>query len=271
MSFLDKISPDQVRAHPFPHVVAENVLELDLCEQLIAQFPVDQIVSQWPATTTKNYLNVGQSQRNSLVTPLWKRTLLELVQPDIWHNLVRIFGDSLLREYPDFEKRYGALGGFRIGNRREDDFSNKDVLLDSLALIHTPASGAPEIERPPHLKGFETVFLAYVFLRPDDDDSEGADFDFYSIKPGKPIVLGPRLSARPEQLKVETRVPYRKNTLVIFLNTARSFQGVTARSASKRPYMVLHFTAHLPSHLYNRRSTLGTRISYRWRRLMGRH
>lgn len=272
MSFLEKISADQVRAHPFPHVVAENVLDPDLCDQLIAQFPRQEIITggQSPATTTKYYLHVGDSERDSRVSPLWKQTLVDLVQPDVWHDLVRIFGDSLLREYPDFEKRYGALAGLRIGNRRADDYSDKDVLLDSKALIHTPASEAPEFERLPHLKHFTTVFLAYLFLRPNDDNSEGADFDFYSIKPGKPILLGRRKSASPGQLKLETRVPYRKNTLVMFLNTPRSFQGVTARSSSPTPYMSLHFTAHVGSRLYYHRSDFRTRIGFKWRRLIKR-
>ena len=270
MSFLEKISPDQVREHPFPHVVMENVLDQVLCDQLVAQFPVQQIISQWPAATTKYYLNVGQSERDSQVSPLWKRELLDLVQPEVWRNLVRIFGDSLLREYPDFEERYGALSGFRVGNRREEDFSNKDVLLDSKAVIHTPASGAPEIERPPHLKRFSTVFLAYVLLRAHDDNSKGADFDFYSIAPGKRIRLGPRRTMRPERLKLEMQVPYRNNTLVMFLNTPRSFQGVAARSSSTRPYMALHFTAHLPSHLYKHRSSVGARVSVKWNRLVKR-
>lgn len=264
MSFLENISPDQVRAHPFPHVVVENVIDQELCDQLIAQFPQQEIIAgtQRHAKTTKYYLNAEQSQRDSRVTPLWKQTLLDLVQPNVWHSLVRIFGDSLLREYPDFEGRYGALSGFRIGNRRQEDFSNKDVLLDSKALIHTPVFDSSEIERLPHLKDFRTVFLAYLFLRPDDDKSEGADFDFYSVRPGKPILLGPRQTAKPVQLKLETRVPYRKNTLVMFLNTPRSFQGVTARSASVKPYVALHFTAHLPSRLYNPRSSVAKRLSY---------
>jgi hypothetical protein len=203
---------------------------------------------------------------------------------------MRIFGDSLRREYPDFEARYGNPDAFRIGNRRYNDFEDRDVLLDSKVLIHTPSAGEPEIERLPHLKFFSTVFLAYIFLRPDDDAAEGAEFEFYSMKDGAQMLLGPRHVAQKEELKLETRIPYRKNTLVMFLNTSRSFQAVAARSASRRPYMSLHFTAHLRSFLYNReflpgarvdatptelmypphRPTIRDRIEYRWRRATGR-
>lgn len=292
MSFLDRISSSQVRAHPFPHILVEDALPPALCDQLIAQFPSQEVISlgRRPTQTTKFYYHIRQANEDWRISPLWKKTLRELVQPDIWHHFMRIFGDSLLREYPDFEERYGNPVAFRVGNRRYDDFGDNDVLLDSKTLIHTPSAGEPEIERLPHLKFFSTVFLAYLFLRPDDDLAHGAEFDFYSIKDGERILLGPRHVAQPNQLTPETRIPYRKNTLVIFLNTARSFQAVAARSASNKPYMALHFTAHLRHFLYQHdflpgarmdampaelmyppyRPTVRDRVVYRWRRATGR-
>jgi len=224
------------------------------------------------------------------ISPLWRQTLLDCVRPDIWRHFIRIFGDCLRHEYPDFSARYGDPGTMRTGVRLRDDFTDVDVLLDSKMLLHTSATERSEIERLPHLKLFSTIFLAYLFLRPDGDRSDGADFEFYSAKPGERILLGDRQGVRPEQLKLEAMAPYRKNTLVLFMNTARSYQGVTARSPSAYPYMALHFTAHLRSPLYDHefrpgavpdatpvelmypphRRTLRERVSYGVRRVTGR-
>lgn len=292
MPLLDRLTPYQVRSDPFPHIVVEDALDPALCDRLSREFPPMDLVTggKRPVSTKKFYIHVARGFTDPQVSAIWRTALAEYVRPAVWTNVVRLFGDSLLREYPDFEQRFGSLNTLRTGVRRIDDFSSCEVLLDSKGVIHTPASHEPEIERLPHLKFFGTVFLAYLFLRPDEDRSEGAEFEFYSVKPGHRILLGARHTAAPENLNLELRVPYKKNTLVMFLNTPRSFQSVAARSASKFPYMALHFTGHLRSFLYDHeflpgcgadatppdlmypvhRPTLGDRISYRLRRIVGR-
>jgi len=292
MNVLDTISPDQVRRDPFPHVVVENALDPEFCNTLIRQFPPLDLITQgerWSGTRKYNF-HLVQAHRSRRVSRLWKETMADYVSSSVWRNYVRIFGDCLMQEYPTFELRFGPMREMRVGIRNIDDFSTCDVLLDSKIVVHTPSTAAAEIERLPHLKLFRTVVDGYIFLRPDEDEAEGADFDLCAIKPGHSPKLGARHTILPDQLDVARRVSYRKNTLVMFINTPRSVTAVTARPATKIPYMAFHFTAHLRESLFEHdfaagcgpdstpvelmypphRPTLRERFAYRFRRATGR-
>jgi hypothetical protein len=252
MSLLSNITPDRVIAEPFPHVVVENALEPELCRRLIREFPPAESFTRGKSyrSNHKIYRRGVELLRDWSLSGAWREIVAEHLEPPLWHDLVRLFRPHLLREYPDFERRFGLMDSLRVGSWGCHDFTAHDLLLDSKLLIHTPVVGAAAVERNPHFKRFSSLFLGYLYLRPDADDSAGGDHAFYSLRPGADLVLDKRQTLDPAVVSLEKLIPYRQNTFVCFMNTPRSIQNNTPRSAAALPMMGHHFTAYVPDYLF---------------------
>jgi hypothetical protein len=252
MSILSTITPEQVVAEPFPHVAVESALDPRLCEQLVREFPAAETFTRGRdyGSNHKIYRRGVALLQDRGVSEALRKIVHDHLQPALWQDLVRLFRPHLLSEYPDFERRFGRVEDFRVGSWGRHDFSDRDLLLDSKLLIHTPVAGGAAAERDPHFKRFSSLFFGYLYLRPDDDDSTGGDQAFYSLKPGAELILDRRQTLDPALVKVEKVIPYRRNTFVCFMNTPRTIQTCTPRSATSVPLMVHHFTAYLPDALF---------------------
>jgi hypothetical protein len=252
MYILRDLIPEQVVTDPFPHLVMEQALDDSLCRQLVHEFPpLEEFTRGRPYRSNQKFLYRGsQALRDPSLSATMKRFFQEYQQPCVWDDLIRLFRPHMLAEYPDFERRFGALDRMRIGVRDVDDFSKCDVLLDSKLVLHTPVTGQPSVERGPHIKIRRTLFLGYLYLRPDHDDSLGADHVFYSIKPGGELLFDRTQATDPDLLQAEKIYPYRRNIFVLFMNSPRSVQGLTMRSVTDVPWMSFHFTAHVRAPLF---------------------
>lgn len=251
-SLLAGISPDQVVESPFPHVVVENAMDAELCSRLIAEFPALELFTggkSYPSNK-KIYYTGARALKEGTLSKTWTDVVAAYIAPSHWNEIARIFQKQIDREYPDFRNKFGAPETLKVGVRDIDQFSEMDVLLDCKALIHTPVIGPASRERDPHLKNFRTMFVWYHYLRSDDDHSEGGDHAFYRLKSGTEFVLGRRQAIEPDLLDVAKTIPYRQNTLVLFMNTPRSFQTNTARTESPVPLRSLHVSVYMRERLF---------------------
>ena len=259
-TLLDGSSPHQILTDPFPHLVVENALPEQLCQQLIREFPPLEVFTKGQpfGENQKRYYHGAHALAENHLSPAWKTMLTDFLHPSTWTQCYRLFQTAFFNEFPDFEAQLGKLEQLKTGVRLREDFTTCDVLLDSMLLIHTPVTGHPCVERGPHLKLFDTMYLGYFFLRPEEDEAEGGDLELFSIKPGAKIRLNQRQTVDRDLLKLEKTIPYRANTLVLFLNTSRSIQGLSARTASRFPILNFHFDARFRSPLFTVRQKPGT-------------
>ncbi|HWT00782.1 MAG TPA: hypothetical protein VN256_11090 [Pyrinomonadaceae bacterium] len=253
MSLLSNITPDQVVAEPFPHVVVENALDEGLCQQLLREFPrLETFTRGRPTRSNQKIIYTGAAAlADPHLSERWKSFIREHLQPSVWAEMLRLFRTHLLGAYPDFEQRFGKPDELRVGTRNIDDYSRCDLLLDSELVVHAPVVGRPAVERGPHLKTRDKPFAGYLYLRPDEDDAQGSDHVLYSVKPGASLLFDQVQAADPELLIAEKVIPYRNNTFIFFLNTPESIQGLTARSASEVPLMMHHFVAQMREPLFD--------------------
>jgi hypothetical protein len=252
MSLLSNITPDDVIAQPFPHVVIENALDEQLCLQLIRDFPPQETFTQGRRVrSNQKFIHTGAMARQSPdLSECWKSFILDHLKPSIWEEMLRVFQRHFLRTYPDFEERFGRLKDLRVGTRNIDDYSRCDVLLDSELVTQTPVVGPPCVERGPHLKTRNKPFVGYLYLRPDDDETEGGDHALYTLKSDASPLFDHVQALETELVTLEKVIPYRRNTFVFFLNSPESIQGLTPRSSSGAPLMMHHILAELREPLF---------------------
>jgi hypothetical protein len=251
-SILSRIEPDQVDVSPFPHVVVQNAIEAEHADRLLREFPPLELFTkgQNTAANKKIYYTAARALTDEKLTEAWTNAVKVHSQPSEWREALRIFAPHLDREHPGIRQILGDLENLSVGIRSMEDFSKCDVLIDCKAVIHTPFSGPPLIERGPHLKSFRTLFVWYLYLRAQDDLSTGADHVLYRVKPSAKIALNARQTADAEAIELTKTIPYRQNTFVLFMNTPRSFQTNSPRTESNIPLMALHGSFYLRERLF---------------------
>jgi len=261
VSLLSVLTTDRVEGHPFPHIVATEGLEGAFVRQLERECPPFEVVTRGRAgrSNQKFLWAAHRALRDPALSPTWRSLFRDLVAPEAWAHWLRLFRAPLLAEYPDFEARFGRLDALRIGVRDVDDAWRCDVLLDAKIVAHAPVVGRAVAERGPHVKILRTLFYGYLYLRADEDDAAGADHVLYSIRPGVEPVFDHTQATDPEGLHVERVVPYRRGTVIAFMNSPRSIQGLTARAPSPRPLFAFHFTAHVRAPLFDLKMKPGAR------------
>ncbi len=254
MTVLDGVTAEHVTAHPYPHLVVENAVVQDLCERLIDEFPPLSLFTKGRPVgdNVKIYFPAWRAFSDDRVSDLWKQFLRRHLTHEFYSQLIHVFRTHLLLEYPDLEQEWGRnLESFRVGSAGSDNFSRCDVLLDALIGIHTPVSGAPRLERRPHIKVHNKFLEGFLYLRPDDDDAPGGDYEFFSIKPGAVPRFGKWAQTDRSCLQLERTVPYGKGVLVFVLNTSRSIQALTPRGHGERPFMYANFTVQTSRLLFD--------------------
>jgi hypothetical protein len=252
MLFLKDIDQAAVSREPYPHVLIESALDADLSRRLAEEFPPLETFTSGSAHPDNSKI-----QRNCInlladpgLSPLWREVIEDHLKPAALLDVWRLLGDALLREYPDFETRNGKLEALRIGVRGRDDPAAHDVLLDAQLIIHTPVTGAPCIERGPHVKLSNKFMECQIYLPREEEDVVGAEIEVFEQRPGFAPVPLARNQVDPTRLRLVRSVRHRRGTVLLFLITPRSFSQVAIRGPGRHPLQYFCFLAQLPDKLF---------------------
>lgn len=251
---LDKVTKSDVRIDPFPHIVVENALPTEAADVLLHDFP--------PAKLLTEGKELGENQRvsypankvrtNETIASSWKDCIESHISQEFLAHVTRLFAESICMQYPAHFSDEAFVRGLRAGVRGVDDFSAADVLLDAQICINTPASKMNRTVRGPHVDIGNKLFAGLFYLRHPDDDSEGGDLEIYRWK------RSPRFFSRQYAPKhcIERggTIPYRHNTLVVFLNSPFALHGVTPRGPSRFPRMFMNLLGEVESPLFDLRA-----------------
>jgi hypothetical protein len=227
---------DDVKAEidPYPHVVVEDVLPEEVCDALIREMPpLHVLTSGEPLGDNKRFnFSYDDAVTTPGISPLWRDVLGQAMSQNFLDRVLRIFGPSIRDFYPDFEKRFASLDQLvAVPRGKKKSRRPNNVMLDAQIAVNTPALTGGTSVRPPHLDRTDKIFIGLLYLRLPDDDSKGADLELLRPKDG-PLVYGyQRMLPQEKTVHVRT-VPYRRNTLVLLLNTPRSLHAVTPRQAT---------------------------------------
>jgi hypothetical protein len=120
------------------------------------------------------------------------------------------------------------------------------ISLDVNVGVNTPVVGPASSVRGPHVDNPIEVFAAMLYMAPKDTRDEGGDFVVY--KKNQPVRFVGKAEVHPKfcpTLSEHARVPYKRNTMVAFINSVHAIHGVTPR-LSRDFRRLVNFIVELP-------------------------
>ncbi len=249
---LSKTKKEDVFSDPFPYLVIENAIDDKLCDRLIAEYPsVDTLTKGLNRESNKRFsFGTRDVRESNNVSPLWKEFIESHVSKEFFEKMMYLFGDHINKLYPEFEKTHGPLGSLKTGIRKIDRPENGKVILDAQICINTPVINEPDSVKISHVDNENKLFAGLFYLRLDSDNSSGGNLEIYKFKNDKFVFHGPRLIDEMFVDKIKT-IPYKKGTLVMFLNSTKSLHGVSVRSKTGHPRLFVNFVGEVEPPLFN--------------------
>jgi hypothetical protein len=239
MLITEYLNSEELASEPFPHFGVQDLLPSEACQQLIDELPDWRHVTKGkvPGNNQRFNYTAADILQDSSISTVWKEFIRQHTTQEFLDQVVGLFRSHIQREHGHLSRRLDTL---RAGVRHVDDFSTADVLLDAQLGINTPVKISNSV-RGPHLDNPRKLFAALLYLRLPEDDSTGGDLQLYS--PTSNELLNDDYEMPLEFSRVERTVKYRRNSLAMFLNTDRSFHGVTPRSVTLVPRVFVNFVA----------------------------
>jgi len=249
-SLLSRADDQCVHLAPFPHIVIDNALDIELAEELAKTHPGRFLVDrESPTSNVRRNLGPLEIVGSSKVSDTWKR-FVEYHSGVEWLNEVA----TILRPFlPHSLARYLAEIQSELETLKLNGDPIPSDLIDITCQISwtTPVVEASSV-RGMHLDNAKKIFAGLYYLRILDDDSFGGD-----------LQLGKWNSLIPSQVrhvvyregvkrlhKVSEVIPYKFNNLVLFPNSVNALHAVTARTPTLHPRCFVYVSASLPNARY---------------------
>lgn len=188
----------KVEQKPFPHIIIENAVRLDIYNQLLAlrpKVPGDKPNTRYDIRAV-NGVKMGWT---------W--------QQFIEHHCSRAFYEEVDRLFD-----LGLKG--KVGMRYRDD---TEIRMDCQISINTPNTGEPERVCIAHRDNPETKWAGLLYMGTND-----AGLEIYDCKPE---FFGKRRVSNPGE-PVKT-VPFNHNTFIGFKNTENAIHAPEPRTQNK--------------------------------------
>jgi len=250
ISVLQNVTASDIHLTPFPHLVVRGALPEALYADLAANFPsLESVAGKAGLPNNTLFLRAAEKVvQADDIAPLWREYFAYHTSGKFFDEIVGLWGDTILRLYPDIEERYGApLSQWSLGLREAGQEENRanyanDLQMDCQFAVNSPVTEVSSV-RGPHIDRRHKLFASLLYLpRPGDEAGGNLTLCRYkdpalAFDPERPIPLDfverspfDHLGKIPLDAIVEEEViPYGANTLVMWLNTPYSLHGVTPR------------------------------------------
>eukprot|EP00854_Cymbomonas_tetramitiformis_P020416 gene20416-24454_t len=252
LSILQKAQRRDVKMLPFPYLVVRNALPKELYSLLAADFPTIKRIMDIGVRTpfarmqsnTRYDIPGSKSITNRKLSPLLQKFVQYHVSPAFYQEVLRVFGAAIRTVRPDVERKARSkLENITVVMRQGKNVQKaaKEMTVDCQIGMNSPVRTMSKAGvRGPHHDALSEVWGALLYLRDDKDKSTGGDLQIYSCKGKCKVVPESQKKKRNMQpsyhqqfdfkdLKLAATAPYKKNTLVWFINSDHSVHAVTPR------------------------------------------
>jgi hypothetical protein len=273
-----QVTPADVVADPFPHVISDEILPPDLFRRLRAEYPEAEVFEEVAATTgsvgsragrhTGFDIYRGDTAYDRLMdrSPAWAEFdafINSRAFIDQYHALFGRFADAmgLLADVPasTYNGEYceprellneKASPGFRVSKMASKflrGFRQREAVELFTRLDITRSLGG--YAKVPHCdRGNRLCSFILYFTDADADGLEGGDLLIYRAKRPVPMVEAPR-HPRPEEVEVVAQLKPKPNRGVFFPCCNTSYHGVTAVTSEgiPRDFLYINISARAKS------------------------
>ena len=253
MSVLRKASADQVVTDPYPFIVIDDALPDALCDALICEYPnlrvlgvdAQQNNSRWSVPAYEVAQNVS-------IARVWREFVAYHASRAFYDEVIDLFGEHIVRMYPHAFPNVAALRALRVGIR--DDDETADLLLDAQISGNTAVREASSVKTI-HIDSEHKLFTGLLYLRDPRDDSTGGDLDVLRFRKDLTPAQWRRrydgMFIDDEYVEPVLRVPYARNTLILFVNGPNSLHGVTVRQPTDHLRLFLNIVGETRVKLFD--------------------
>jgi hypothetical protein len=249
-SVLQNKKTIQLKFDKFPYLIIDDALPIDLYNKLNDDFPsYNKIIGKNDFKENFAYrYNANLSLKDPDITKEWKEFVEYHTSYEFLEEFYTIFGESIKKIYNvEKEKLFNKNS---IGVRFE---KQNHLNLDCQFVINTPTSGKTSVIEP-HLDNPVELYAALLYMKDDDDNSKGGNLTTYSFK-DKPSFYG-KSRVRHEKINLIEEIEYKKNRLVMFLNTPYSLHGVSQRNKTNFYRKYINIIGDYNFELFNYRNFL---------------
>lgn len=222
---------------PYPYFIIDDALPSELYESLNNNFPKYEKIIKFNRgintyeENTAYRLGAYDALRLESVSDDWKNFINYHTSSAFTDELFDIFKDQIKNIYKADKKSLPNQQNTGVRFSGNHHFN-----VDCQFVINTPTAGETTVIGP-HLDNAKEFYAALFYMKDDHDNSTGGSLTTHKFV-DKPIFYG-KARVREEHVNLIEEIEYKKNRLVVFLNSPESIHGVTKRSktSSYRKYI----------------------------------
>ncbi|MFO1059498.1 MAG: hypothetical protein U1E53_21330 [Dongiaceae bacterium] len=279
LSILARQDPSRIVYEPFPYLHSEEALEPALYQELADAYPsLAQLVGDKAAENNRLFnVSAHKVVDDPAYPEIWRAFFAYHCSQAYLDEVKAFWGRGIEQEYPELASWIGKpLSGLTCARRsagkaKSDANRAADVMLDTQFAVNTPVV-EPNSVRVPHLDNPWKLFASLVYFRMPGDESTGGDLVLYRLR-GSRFHHDAQMNVPERFLEPIHTVPYQANTLIMWVNTERSFHGVTPRSVTPLPRRYINFVGECynltTGGFFPKRRTLAGQSLSAMRRLVG--
>jgi hypothetical protein len=248
VSLFANLTVRDVAREPFAHLVSDPALPAQIYDRLAPAFPtLRRFINGVSAFENNQAIRIPAKDifDNPEFAPEWRNFFRYHTSQEFWHDIVRVMGPALRECHPDLERKIGKpFPDWKVVCRGTGELG--DVALDALFVINTPVKRLSSV-RPAHVDSETEIWAGLLYMRPQDDKTEGGDLALYSFNsnPGFGGHYAP-----PSAVDEKKRIAYRANRLVSFVNSPASIHGVTPRPPTHHYRRYINLVATVPFEVF---------------------
>ena len=248
LSVLQNFKPENLKTNPFPYIYIPEVLPWDLYERLEAEYPEQHCTKgETHGFGTMRYMQHEFDYEN-VVTPLWRDFAAYHTSKEYKDELIRAFRVPMTDLYPKgrfAEDLYTKYIRSDVSPRRAPVGSTVRMELQFVmnAIDHKHI-------RTPHVDQSKELFACLFYFKKPEDKGEDGGLNIYRNTAGKQWRRVTGREAVPEDIKVVDHIPYKRNTMVCFLNSVDSLHGVTPRNNPSHIRRYVNIDGHIVEKLF---------------------
>lgn len=224
---------------PYPHIIIENALPDIVYDQLEREY---ELIINYLRKSKNFYKSNKRLQittnefilKEEFKNTLWLKFVEYHTSKNFFFNLIDIFKKDFSSYYPNlFETIFKNKENDNFMNIRSSELNeNKKfrIVADCQPGINTPVDQDSSV-RGPHVDNPVEIFGGLYYLK-NDNDNAGGDLEIFSIKK-KPYFKDKAEIQNIEDLLLYSKIKYKKNLFIIFLNSSTSIHGITKRKKTK--------------------------------------